>query len=366
MDNAELLLKIKTAPTEPGCYMFKDKYGYIIYVGKAKRLRNRVKQYFTKAAAEDERTAELVTKITDVEYHVVASELDALLHEYRLIKLYKPWYNVLMKADMQRPYLRIGNEVPYATLSICDTFEADGAAYFDFFVDEYDIKHVLDLLCRVWGLPQCGKRSFSRRQRPCVYHALGTCMAPCGAEPCVDRYVAAIDDVKRLFAGKRVKCITELKRDMREAADALAFERAAACRSMLEGLERLRQLSRRRYHLPDEEAVLILIRPYREEAFSAFYIIDKKVRNRTDFPAEPDTELIDSFIASLGNTSREYVPTHTAAQVEFGDWLADCLLEVGAEKHIVSLPPGKRARRIAEKAIMDFTKTSLKCTTSRT
>lgn len=347
--HADALLqnKIREAPEQPGCYLFKNKLGYIIYVGKAKILHNRVKSYFTPAAAGHWRTAELVTKIADVEYRVTKSELDALLLEYMLIKQYKPWFNSQMKPDKTRPYLRVSRDEPYATLSSCDRITDDGADYYDFFIDEDDIKQTLALIGKVWGLPQCGKRSFKKSKSPCLYHSTDHCMAPCGGKADTVRYAAAVKEVTRLLTGKSVNCIPGLKREMRKAADNLAFERAAEYRGMLDGLRRVRNKSRLRFHLPDNGAVLILIRPHREKAFAVFYAVDRRVTARMDFPSVPDDALIAEFIASLENPN--IVP-------EESEWLANCLVEVGAYKHFVNLPVGKSANRAIEKAIRQFSK----------
>lgn len=339
--------KVKTAPTQPGCYLFMDKQGYVIYVGKAKNLRSRVKSYFTKAAAADERIEYLVPRIADVAYRVADSELDALLLEYRLIKQHKPWFNSQMKADKQRPYLRISSEEPYATLSICVEAADDGAAYYDFFTDEEDVKQTLILLCKVWGLPQCGQRSFAKAQSPCLYHSLGHCMAPCRGTADPAKYAATLDETRRLFSGKPVSRMRELKQDMEHAAEALEFERAATSKALLESLRRVQRKSRSRFHLPSSGATLVFIRPHREKAFSVFYALDGQVLRRTDFPATPGVSDIQAFARS---------PAASGVALEGSEWLAGCLTAVGAFKQFVVLPNEKSARRIVEKVFRQFAK----------
>ncbi len=346
--------KVKAAPDLPGCYLFTDKYGYIIYVGKAKNLRSRVKSYFTKAAAEEERTAELVPRIVDVEYRVTDTELDALLLEYRLIKQHKPWFNSQMKPDKRRPYLRIAAGRPYATLSVSDVSSDDGAVYYDFFTNEEDVKQALALLGRVWGLPQCGQRSFAKAKGPCLYHTLTGCMAPCSREPDEALYAAALAEVQQFFAGKKVPRVRALRQEMTQAAEALEFERAAACKELLEGLQRLQHKSRRWSHLPEQGAALVLIRPHREKAFSVFSVVDGQVRYRTNFPAAPDEDTIAAFAAAVAATDAATdMPCTTLVDSE---WLAGCLTEVVADKQFVLLPAGRGAGRVAERAIKKFLK----------
>lgn len=340
--------KIKTAPREPGCYLFTDKYENIIYVGKAKNLRNRVKSYFTKAAAEDERTEELVPKIVDVEFRVVETELDALLLEYRLIKRFKPWFNSALKPDKQRPYLRIAPGDPYATLSVSVAMADDGADYYDFFTDTEDVKQALSLLCKVWGLPQCGQSSFARQAKsPCLYHSLDGCMSPCSGRADAALYATAIAEVGQLFNGKVPARQKALKQQMAQAAEELAFEQAASCKAQLEGLQRLQHKSRRRFHLPEQGAVLVLIRPHREAAFSAFHIVNGQVLRRADFPAKPETEAIAHFASAL---------EHAGEPLADSEWLAGCLLEVGADKQFVVLPDKKTTAPVVEKAVGKFIK----------
>lgn len=328
--------------------MFMDKYENIIYVGKAKNLHNRVKSYFTKAAAEDERTEELVPKIFDVDFRVVKTELDALLLEYRLIKQLKPWFNSALKPNKKRPYLRIAPGELFASLSVTDTMADDGADYYDFFTDAEDVKQALKLLCKVWGLPQCGQSSFARQPKsPCLYHSLDSCMAPCSGRADAALYAAAIAEVGQLFNGKVPARQKALKREMAQAAEELAFEQAASCKAHLDGLKRLQHKSRRRFHLPEQGAVLVLIRPHREAAFSAFHIVNGQVLRRVDFSAQPEAAAISEFAAAVACTG---------TPVADSECLAGCLLEVGADKQFIILPDKKTTAPVVEKAVVKFIK----------
>jgi excinuclease ABC subunit C len=341
---------IKEAPVQPGCYLFKDKHDHVIYVGKEKNLRNRVKSYFTAAAADNWRTAELVQRIADVEYTVTESELDALLLEYRLIKQYKPWHNSQMKPDKQRPYLRVSHKEQRAAFSCCEQVIDDGADYYDFFIDVYDVERTLALLCKAWGVPQCGRRSFRRGQNPCIYHSTDGCMAPCSGNCDLEKYAAATQEVTQFLCGKTTKRLKELKRNMRQASDNLEFESAARYKSLLDGLEQIRRKSTMRFHLPECGEMLVLIRPHGERAFSGFYISDRRVVSRTDFPALPDDAMISSFLTSF---RRENVSEKDS------EWIAAGLVEVGAYKPFITLPDGKGAARVIDKAVRRFIKYAL-------
>ena len=335
--------KIGSTPALPGCYLFMDKYGYIIYVGKAKNLRNRVKSYFTKAAAEDERTAELVPKIVDAEVRVTATELDALMLEYHLIKKHKPWFNSAMKADKIRPYLRIDAGAQFPTLSIAAEKLDDGAAYYDCFTDEEDIKATLALLGRVWKVPQCGTAAFGKTSSPCIYHSITGCLAPCMGKVDPEACHAAVREIRRFLAGVRVKRLSELKKEMAAQADALKFEEAGQIKKQLDQLAYLQRKARKIYHFPEKGNVLVLIRPFRERAFSAFYVRDSVVWCRADHEDVPDAEQLRAFMAAWDSPG---------AAVE--EWMAGCLTDISADKVFLPLPASILAEDVVKQIEKHF------------
>ena len=331
----QLKEKVKNAPTAPGCYIFTDKYGYTVYVGKAKNLRNRVKSYFTKAAAEDERTAELVPRIVDVEFRVTGSELDALMLEFYLIKQHKPWFNSAMKADKQRPYLRISTESRYPALSVATEKLDDGAAYYDCFTDEEDVKATLGLLGRVWKVPQCGAAVFNKAYSPCLYHSISGCYAPCTGKADPEACHAAVREIQRFLAGTRVRRLAELKNEMNARAAELEFEAAGQMKEQLDQLAHLQRKARKTYHFPDKGDVLVLIRPFRERAFSAFFVRDRVVWCRADFPDGPDAGLFSDFMAGWDSP-----------EATVDEWVAGCLTEISADKVFLRLPAKVRVEGI--------------------
>jgi len=343
-----LIEKVRDAPKKPGCYLFMDKLGYVIYVGKSKNLHNRVPSYFTAASFVNKRTGELSNRIVDVEYRIMDSELDALLLEYKLIKEYKPWYNSKMKPDRQRPFLRVsignGNE---ATFTSCLEKLDDGAEYFSFFTDEYDLERALSLLCKIWGIPKCMKNSFIRKERPCIYNAVEGCHAPCSEICDNEAYGVAVKDAVGFLKGKATSKSRELRREMAQASGSLEFEKAAYFKELIDGLEWLKAKRQIRYHLPDKGESLVLIRPHQELAFSVFYIKDKQVMHRGDFPQQISDGLIESYLSSL----EQEMPA-----IEECGLLAESLLEVGAYKQFTMLPRKKGSRQAIYNAIIKFSK----------
>jgi excinuclease UvrABC nuclease subunit len=301
---SELRERAKSAPDMPGCYLFYDALGNVIYVGKAKRLRNRVTSYFNPAALENERTAFLVRRIANLRFITTNCELDALLLEYQLIKSHKPWYNSQLKPDKPRPYLRLAFVQPYPCLSIADEPDDDDALYYDCFTGTEDIKRTLVLLCRAWGIAQCDQQVFMRLKGPCIYRELDGCLAPCNGQVDQAEYHTRIKEVVKLLEGKKVRRLAELRRDLRFAVEDLDFELADNLQSLIDGLIQLRHKSHRRYHLPKSGLALILIRPYREKAFSAFLTSGCQAVFRIDFPVQSDETLVMQAAALLADVGR--------------------------------------------------------------
>jgi excinuclease ABC subunit C len=348
--STELSEKIKAAPHMSGCYLFIDKLGNTIYVGKAKDLSKRVKSYFTKAAREDERIADLVTRIDDVSFQVTASELDALLLEYHLIKQSKPWFNSQMKPDKTHPYLRIADTAPYPTLSITSQVLADGAEYFDCFGDSDDIKRTLTLFCRTWGVAQCAQSSFLKPKGPCIYHKLDGCLAPCSGQPDHEEYRTRVQEVIKLLTGQPVSKLADLKLELEQAVLDLDFEQAQSIKPQIEALELMQKRSRKHFHFPETGAVLVLIRPYRQKAFAVFLVIDKELALRRDFETTPSpTQIRNAF--SVDKTS----PSQLTDDF-YADWLPDALIEVATEKQFIQLPDAKTSAKLIEKTIKEFAK----------
>lgn len=328
-DRLLLIEKIDSAPIGPGCYLYMDKYGNIIYVGKAKNLRSRVKSYFTCVAEKDERLEELLPRIVDVEYRPTASELDALILEYRLIKKHKPWFNSQMKADKVRPFLRLAKEGRYATLNVATIRANDSATYYDFFTDEDDVRAAIDLFGDIWMTARCGKSRFDKKTSPCIYHSMGRCMAPCAHIADADAYEEAFEDIKALLQGKMVPLLARMHSEMEACAQKLQFEQAENIRRKQEGLLRLLAKSTRMYNYPESAAVLVLIRPFNEASFSAFFVRYGAVLYRYDFVSMPGKNEVDAMLSEWRGK---------AMPGPEDGFIARCLTEISADKVFIRLP----------------------------
>jgi excinuclease ABC subunit C len=234
--------KLATLPTRPGCYLHKDASGTIIYVGKAINLRNRVRSYFQKGANHTPKVRRLVSHIADFEYIVCENELEALVLECTLIKKHQPHYNVRLRDDKQYPYLCLTISEPFPRLMLVRRVRQDGNRYFGPYPSSRAVYATMELINRLFPLISCGK-SFDGRavQKPCLYHHLGQCLAPCAGLADKNDYGVAVKDVGDFLDGRQEQIIKKLRLEMMEAAENLEFERAARLRDRLQGVEEVLQ-----------------------------------------------------------------------------------------------------------------------------
>ena len=234
--------KLATLPTRPGCYLHKDSTGAIIYVGKAINLRNRVRSYFQKSANHTPKVRRLVSNIADFEYIVCENELEALVLECTLIKKHQPHYNVRLRDDKQYPYLCLTLSEPFPRLILVRRVRQDGNRYFGPYPSSRAVYATMELINRLFPLISCGK-SFDGRpvQKPCLYHHLGQCLAPCAGIADKAEYAQAVKDVADFLDGRQEQIIKKLRLEMDEAAENLEFERAIRLRDRLQGVEEVLQ-----------------------------------------------------------------------------------------------------------------------------
>jgi len=242
MHTQELLAKLATLPTKPGCYLHKDKAGTVIYVGKAVNLRNRVRSYFQKGAAHTPKIRRLVSNIDDLEYIVTDTELEALVLECSLIKKHKPHYNVRLRDDKQYPYLCLTTAEPFPRLLLVRRVREDGNKYFGPYPNSRSVYATMEHVNRNFPLVACGKRFDGRPvQKACLYHHMGQCLAPCAglAEPA--EYQSAVKDVVDFLEGRQEHVVKKLRAEMETASENLEFERAARLRDRVHGVEAVLQ-----------------------------------------------------------------------------------------------------------------------------
>ena len=237
----ELKEKAHALPLKPGVYIMQDAKNEVIYVGKAKALKNRVSQYFANLASHTEKTRAMVSQIDHFDVIVADSEFEALILENSLIKRHQPHYNILLKDDKGYPYIRLTVKKPYPRFSLANRAAEDGARYFGPYGSRGSTQNIIDALRVALKLPSCS-RKFPRdigKERPCLNYHMGQCDGYCRKEMDQTRYREAIDQAVRLLEGQFKEVGEELLAEMEQAAEELRFEKAAELRDRFKAIELL-------------------------------------------------------------------------------------------------------------------------------
>ena len=231
--------KIRMLPDSPGCYLMKDASGEIIYVGKAVNLKNRVRSYF-RDTAHTPKVAAMIAHIDDFDILLCETDLEALILECNLIKLHKPYYNILLKDDKHYPYLKVDMRQPFPRLELCRKMEKDGAKYFGPYIGANAVRQVIEAVRDVFPIRSCKQVLPPKSpKRPCMNYDIGRCLAPCAGKCTEETYREMMEGVLSFLGGDYDGVLKKLKKDMEEAAAALRFEKAAAIRDKIRDVQGL-------------------------------------------------------------------------------------------------------------------------------
>ena len=238
MTRGELLEKANSLPLAPGVYLMHAKDGTVIYVGKAKKLKNRVSQYFQAGRGHNLKTHIMVDQVSDFETIIVGSEFEALVLENALIKQHMPRYNILLKDDKGYPFVRLSREA-YPRFTMVSRVQSDGARYFGPYGGRFETRAALDAIAGALRLPACRKK-FPRdigKERPCLNYHMGRCDGFCRPEMTAEEYNRRMDMAVKILEGRTKLVTAELERDMEQAAEELRFEEAAAMRDRIQAIQ---------------------------------------------------------------------------------------------------------------------------------
>ena len=241
----DLLAKIRTIPTEPGVYLYKNAEGDVIYVGKAKNLRSRVASYFHEGRWEDAKTGTLVREAVDVDYIVVANNKEALALENNLIKQRKPRFNILLRDDKTYPYVKLTLGERWPRVYVTRRLRKDGSAYYGPYFPANLAYRIVDLIHRNFLIPSCKVDLTRFHPRPCLQYYIKRCLGPCVKELTTwDVYQEAVRDVKLFLEGRPTDLARSLRDRMDQAAAAEEYERAARYRDLISTVEQLQERQR--------------------------------------------------------------------------------------------------------------------------
>ncbi len=234
-DRSALAVKVKEAPESPGVYVYRGVDGAVLYVGKAKNLRNRLRSYFASTLAP--KTDALMEKAASLETINVDSEKEALILELNLIKRHRPRYNIILRDDKQYPYIRVGVADKWPRVTLARRIAKDGARYFGPFTRAGAVRETLFLLRRIFPYRNCTDKALAQVSRPCLDYHIGRCLGPCTGTLDEAAYAATIDDVVKFLEGHLKEVRGGLQRKMTAHAESMEFEAAARVRDQIRALD---------------------------------------------------------------------------------------------------------------------------------
>lgn len=321
--------KLENLPTQPGVYIHKNIKGQIIYVGKAKSLRNRVRQYFQNSRAMDAKTQELVARIADIEYIVTDTEIEALVLESNLIKQHKPRYNVMLKDDKSYPHLKLTVQEEFPRIFKTRQVEKDGSVYFGPYLPASLADKTVKLVNREFQLRTCSDEVFEiykRAKRPCMEFQIKRCAGPCQKDLCKpDSYRESVNDVQLLLDGKDKELAARLEERMLHASEELRFEQAAKYRDLLRTVRALGE-NQKMMAMPDLDIDIFgYYRDGNQLALQLFTMREGKIIGRREFywedipvdgfnPSEFLGEVLGQYY-TIGN----YIPLEIHVPVDWED-----------------------------------------------
>ena len=321
----ELKEKAHSLPLKPGVYIMQDAKNQVIYVGKAKALKNRVSQYFANLASHTEKTRAMVSQIDHFDVIIADSEFEALVLENSLIKRHKPHYNILLKDDKGYPYIRLAVNEEYPRFSLSNRAQDDGARYFGPYGGRGATWDIVDALRSALKLASCNKK-FPRdigKERPCLNYHLGKCAGWCRPEMPQEDYREAMEQAVRLLEGKFKEVGDELLAEMEQAAEELRFERAAELRDRYKAIE---LLSKRQKVLSGSLADTDVVGFHRGEAKSCFVVlhfVDGELAAKDwelmETPMEEDNTEVVSALVSQFYAPRNQFPKQILLPCEIED-----------------------------------------------
>ncbi|HRQ24806.1 MAG TPA: excinuclease ABC subunit UvrC, partial [Anaerolineales bacterium] len=228
---------LATLPAKPGCYIFHNAEGTIIYIGKAVNLKNRVRSYFHADNSHDEKTRRLVREIADIEWIIVGSELEALILEMNLIKKHRPKYNIRLKDDKRYPYIKVHWNEPFPKVTVTRQMAGDGARYFGPYTSAWAVYQTLEVLRKIFPYLTCDREITGNDPRACLYYDIKLCTAPCIGAIDQQGYRQMISDLMDFLSGHSEGIIQRLQSEMEKASEEMRFEKAAALRDQLKAMQ---------------------------------------------------------------------------------------------------------------------------------
>ncbi|NLC14096.1 MAG: excinuclease ABC subunit UvrC [Chloroflexi bacterium] len=348
---------LSSLPETPGCYLMKDESGKIIYVGKAINLKNRVRSYFQKSIDHSYKTRRMVENIRDIEWIVVASELEALILEMNLIKEHRPFYNVRLKDDKRYPYIKIHWQDDFPKISVTRNMVQDGSRYYGPYTSVWAVHQTLDILRKIFPYLTCAREITGKDPRPCLYFDIHLCSGPCiGAISKAD-YRQMIEDLAKFLEGKTDPVLKRLQVEMARASNQLNYEKAAVVRDQIQAVERVVERQKIISNERKDSDVIAMARNNGEACVQIFFIRSGKLIGREYFilegtEDEANAEILEEFIKQFYSQAA-YIPNKVMLPQEveeamiINEWLNT---RRGGEKVQISVPKRGQSKELVKMA----------------
>lgn len=362
-DHASFIERLNHVPQQPGVYLWKDIQGNVLYIGKSKNLRERMRSYFGSPHSLSAKTHRLVSQIADFSIVLARNELEALLLEMNFIKQHRPRYNILLKDDKSYPYIKVTVQEAMPRIIPTRTVVEDGSRYFGPYANVGSVHTTLDLLNRLFAFRPpfaCSETKFARHRRlgkPCLYYDMKRCLAPCvPALVSETEYRQTVDAVCQFLEGKSEQIVRELRQRMEHAADALHFERAALLRDQIRAIERVleKQQVLRTDHT--DQDVIAFARDGNHAVVEVLFIRSGKLIGAEPFPLqgtddESDANLLASFLTQFYDQVPDIPPTLLLADhIEEPTTIAQWLSQKRGKRVTIQVPRRGEKRRLIELA----------------
>ncbi|MDT9330437.1 excinuclease ABC subunit UvrC [Clostridium perfringens] len=338
--------QLKILPDKPGVYIMKNSLGEVIYVGKAKVLKNRVRQYFQNSKNHSEKVRAMVKNIAEFEYIVTDSEMEALILECNLIKKYSPRYNIALKDDKFYPFIKITINEDFPRVYVTRNFAKDGNRYFGPYTNGTAVYEVMGLIKKLFPLRTCKKAIVEGGEptRACLNYHINLCKAPCAGYISKAEYWEMIDEIINILNGTDTSIIKKLKLEMEKAAEELEFEKAAKIRDRILAIELISEKQKMFTVKEGDEDFIDLYTDEKDGCAQVFFVREGKVTGREHFMIEnigddPVEEVISSFIASFyGGTAQIPKTIYVPEEIEDQELIEKFLTEKRGSKVWIKVP----------------------------
>ena len=346
---------IKNLPDKPGVYLMKNSLGEVIYVGKAKVLKNRVKSYFQKSKNHSEKVKVMVKNIAEFEYIVTDSEMEALILECNLIKKYSPKYNILLKDDKFYPFIKITVNDDYPRVFVTRRFAKDGSKYFGPYTNGSAVYETLDLIYKIFPLRNCKLviKENGEKVRPCLNYHIKKCLGPCGGHISKEEYGKMINDIIDILSGKETYITKMLKSDMEKAAEELEFEKAASLRDKILSINAIAEKQKIFKTMEGDEDFINIEQDEKDSCIQVFFSRDGKIIGREHFIFENTAnesigEIIEDFIGSFYGGTAKIPKTIYVPQIDNFDLMEEYLTIKRGSKVWIKVPQKGQKKEMLE------------------